>query len=68
MANTGKHIVPRKTPAHAHHAAVAHGVVVPEKLSPRVEALRQLVAAGKYQVSTRYLAYKIMRSAGLEPA
>lgn len=34
------------------------------KLSPRVEALRKLVASGQYQVSPRYLAHRIMRSAG----
>ena len=32
-------------------------------LSPRVEALRKLVASGQYQVSPRYLAQRIMRSA-----
>jgi anti-sigma28 factor (negative regulator of flagellin synthesis) len=37
------------------------------KLSPRVEALRKLVASGQYQVSPRHLAHQIMRSAGVKP-
>lgn len=36
------------------------------RLSPHVEALRRLVAAGQYQVSPRYLAHKIMRAAGFK--
>jgi anti-sigma28 factor (negative regulator of flagellin synthesis) len=31
----------------------------------RVEALRQLVAAGQYQVSARWLATRIFRAAGV---
>jgi anti-sigma28 factor (negative regulator of flagellin synthesis) len=37
------------------------------KLSPRVEALRKLVASGQYQVSPRHLAHQIMRAAGMKP-
>jgi anti-sigma28 factor (negative regulator of flagellin synthesis) len=40
---------------------------VDSRLSPHVEALRKLVAAGQYQVSPRYLAHKIMRAAGFRP-
>lgn len=36
-------------------------------MSPRVEALKKLVASGKYQVSSRYLAHQIMRAAGITP-
>jgi len=38
-----------------------------ERMSPRVEALRKLVAAGQYQVSARHLAHQIMRAAGVKP-
>ena len=38
------------------------------KLSPRVEALRKLVASGQYQVSPRHLAHQILRAAGMKPA
>jgi anti-sigma28 factor (negative regulator of flagellin synthesis) len=39
----------------------------PERISPRVEALRKLVASGQYQVSARHLAHQIMRAAGVKP-
>jgi hypothetical protein len=39
---------------------------VDTRLSPRVEALRKLVASGQYQVSPRYLAQRIMRAAGFK--
>jgi anti-sigma28 factor (negative regulator of flagellin synthesis) len=39
---------------------------VDTRLSPRVEALRKLVASGQYQVSPRYLAQRIIRAAGLK--
>lgn len=38
------------------------------KLSPRVAALRKLVASGQYHVSPRRLAHQIMRASGLKPA
>lgn len=38
------------------------------KLSPRVEALRKLVASGQYHVSPRRLAHQIMRASGMKPA
>jgi anti-sigma28 factor (negative regulator of flagellin synthesis) len=34
-------------------------------LSPRIKALRQLIASGQYQVSARWLAQKIFRAAGV---
>jgi hypothetical protein len=37
----------------------------PMVLSPRVEALRKLVAAGQYHVSPKWLAIKIFKSAGV---
>jgi anti-sigma28 factor (negative regulator of flagellin synthesis) len=36
------------------------------RLSPRVEALRKLVAAGQYQVSPHHLANQILRAAGIK--
>lgn len=47
--------------------APAGSAEITEPLSPKVEALRKLVAAGQYQVSSRYLAIQIFRSAGLKP-
>lgn len=41
--------------------------LVDMKLSPRVAALRKLVATGQYQISPRRLAHQIMRSAGVKP-
>ena len=66
MANTGKHTPPRTS---SERAIVATGPTggVGERLSPRVEMLRKLVAAGQYQVSPRYLAYRIFESAGVRP-
>jgi hypothetical protein len=61
MANTGKHITPRLAPQRTPVAGPADDV----RLSPRVEALRKLVAAGQYQVSARFLAQQIFRAAGL---
>ena len=69
MANTTRH-TGSTTHRHGTDAPIpvvtdaAAGVDV--RLSPRVEALRKLVAAGQYQVSPRYLAHKIMRSAGFK--
>ena len=42
------------------------GVEISEPLSPKVEALRKLVQAGQYQVSSRYLAIQIFRRAKLK--
>jgi len=68
MANTPKYTAPGH---HASHSApipvvTDMGSSADVKLSPRVEALRKLVAAGQYQVSPRYLAHRIMRSAGFK--
>jgi anti-sigma28 factor (negative regulator of flagellin synthesis) len=68
MANTTKYTAPNRT-----HSGVPVPVVtdptasVDARLSPRVEALRKLVVSGQYQVSPRYLAHKILRSAGIKP-
>jgi anti-sigma28 factor (negative regulator of flagellin synthesis) len=69
MANTPKHTAPGRS-----HTTSAPIPVVTDpnaafdaRLSPRLEALRKLVAAGQYQVSPRYLAHRIMRAAGIKP-
>lgn len=65
-------------PTHSKYIAPgirAHSAPVPAlssadptvRLSPRVEALRKLVASGQYQVSARHLAHQIMRAAGVKP-
>jgi hypothetical protein len=69
MANTPKYTAPGRA---ANPAAPIPVVTDPNarfdaRLSPRVEMLRKLVAAGHYQVSPRYLAHKIMRAAGIKP-
>ena len=67
MANTPKYTVPGRTSKGAPVPVVANAATAGEtRLSPRVEALRKLVAAGHYQVSARYLAHRIMRAAGLQ--
>ena len=67
MANTGKYTPPQRI--RSERAVVASGPTagMGERLSPRVQMLRQLVAAGQYQVSPRYLAYKIFQAAGVRP-
>ena len=69
MANTTKYSAPsRISPDAAPIPVVTDPTAsIAARLSPRVEALRKLVAAGQYQVSPRYLAHKIMRSAGFKP-
>lgn len=65
MANTPKYTAPdRSVSTSAPIPVVTDTTAVDVKLSPRVEALRKLVASGQYQVSPRYLAHRIMRSAG----
>jgi anti-sigma28 factor (negative regulator of flagellin synthesis) len=67
MANTPKYTAPGHTySSSAPIPVVTDTGTVDVKLSPRVEALRKLVAAGQYQVSARYLAHRIMRSAGFK--
>jgi hypothetical protein len=68
MANTPKYTAPGHT---SHRSAPIPVVTDPSaafdsRLSPRVEALRKLVAAGQYQVSPRYLAHRILRAAGFK--
>jgi anti-sigma28 factor (negative regulator of flagellin synthesis) len=67
MANTPKYTAPgHVSSSSAPIPVVTDTATVDVKLSPRVEALRKLVAAGQYQVSARYLAHRIMRSAGFK--
>jgi anti-sigma28 factor (negative regulator of flagellin synthesis) len=65
MSNTGKQIDAGRGQSTDGGIASGSSVDLDEKLSPRVEALRKLVAAGQYQVSARYLAYRIFRAADL---
>ena len=68
MANTPKYTTPgRASQTSAPIPVVTDPKDMDARLSPRVEALRKLVAAGQYQVSPRYLAHKIMRAAGIKP-
>jgi hypothetical protein len=69
MANTPKYTAPSRYQAHGAPIPVVTDPTAgfDVKFSPRVEALRKLVAAGQYQVSPRYLAHKIMRAAGFRP-
>ena len=69
MANTpSKHTPPHRTSSDRAPVSVLTDPTasVDARLSPHVEALRKLVAAGQYQVSPRYLAHKIMRAAGFK--
>jgi anti-sigma28 factor (negative regulator of flagellin synthesis) len=68
MANTPKYTAPgHSSTTSAPIPVLTDGSAsLDVKLSPRVEALRKLVAAGQYQVSPRYLAHRIMRSAGFK--
>ena len=65
MANTGKHITPRRPSTEVVTAAPDGSLSVGERLPPRIEVLRKLVADGQYMVSPRYLAYRIFRAAGI---
>lgn len=70
MANTGKYTAPSRntSPSDASAPALGDpGTSLDSRLSPKVEALRKLVASGQYQVSPRYLAHRIMRAAGVRP-
>lgn len=69
MAHSPKYIAPSHRSSPGSSAPIfADPTNVEVKLSPRVEALRKLVASGQYQVSPRRLAHQIMRAAGLKPA
>ena len=61
--NGSKYIAPG---TRAHSAPAPVTTDLDARLSPKVEALRKLVASGQYQVSPRYLAQRIMRSAGFK--
>jgi anti-sigma28 factor (negative regulator of flagellin synthesis) len=63
MSDTNRHITHRRPAVHAPGASLQ---AAPVSSPARVEALRKLVAAGQYQVSPRWLATKIFRSAGVK--
>ncbi len=68
MANTTKYTTPTRTPSGVPVPVITNPTAsVDARLSPRVEALRNLVVSGQYQVSPRYLAHRIMRAAGIRP-
>ncbi|HZL16934.1 MAG TPA: hypothetical protein VFG23_04215 [Polyangia bacterium] len=64
MSDTDRYIGPRRPPVSAPRAGLETGVLV--NSPSRIETLRQLVAAGRYQVSPRFLATKIFRAAGVK--
>jgi len=61
MSDTPRHIT-RRPAVSSPRAALAAPVTSPG----RIEALRQLVAAGKYDVNPRSLAGRIFRAAGVK--
>jgi anti-sigma28 factor (negative regulator of flagellin synthesis) len=61
MSDTNRHL-PRRSAVLAPRAPMGAIAASPS----RVEALRQLVAAGQYHVSPRWLATKIFRAAGVK--
>jgi anti-sigma28 factor (negative regulator of flagellin synthesis) len=63
MSDTNRHMTHRRPPARAIDAPPMGAP--PLAAASRVEALRQLVAAGQYQVSARWLATSIFRAAGV---
>ena len=69
MANTIKHTgsQPRSSRQGSASISLDPSAADETRLSPRIEALRKLIASGQYQVSPRYLAYRIMRTAGVKP-
>jgi anti-sigma28 factor (negative regulator of flagellin synthesis) len=67
MANTGKYTAPSRNTSPASGLPDPGTSSLDTRLSPKVEALRKLVASGQYQVSPRYLAHRIMRTAGVRP-
>jgi anti-sigma28 factor (negative regulator of flagellin synthesis) len=69
MANTIKHTGPQSRASREASASISLDPTAADeaRLSPRIEALRKLIASGQYQVSPRYLAYRIMRTAGVRP-
>lgn len=66
MANTPKYIAPRHAPGRQAPVPVVTGAPETQRLSPRVEGLRKLIESGQYQVSARYLAYRIFKAAGVK--
>jgi anti-sigma28 factor (negative regulator of flagellin synthesis) len=66
MPTHSKYIAPGIR-AHAARVPAMSMMEPTDRMSPRVEALRKLVASGQYQVSARHLAHQIMRAAGVKP-
>ena len=62
MSHTNRYLTRRGPVAAPGHALQAGPVNSPA----RVEALRKLVAAGRYQVNPRYLATRILQAAGVK--
>jgi len=67
MAHSPKNIAHSAKASHKAPIFTDPGSLEAVKLSPRVEALRKLVASGQYQVSPRHLANQILRAAGIKP-
>ena len=68
MANTTKYTAPTHSSSGVPVPVVTDpNASVDTRLSPRIDALRRLVASGQYQISPRHLAHQILRSAGIKP-
>jgi hypothetical protein len=63
MSDTNRYITHRRPPVAVRPAPLGAGVLI--TAPTRVDALRKLVAEGRYQVSPRWLANRIFRAAGL---
>jgi hypothetical protein len=69
MSDTSRHFTHRRPPVSAVHATAPAPTPGPATASAaRLEALRNLVAAGQYHVSAKWLAHKICRAAGVAVA
>jgi anti-sigma28 factor (negative regulator of flagellin synthesis) len=68
MAHSSKYLAPGINKAATQVSVMADPSTFSNfRLSPRVEALRKLVASGQYQVSPQHLANQILRAAGIRP-
>jgi hypothetical protein len=61
MSDTSRQITPRRPPA-----AVVHTAAHTPAPAARIEALRRLVAAGRYQVNAKALAHRICQVARVQ--
>jgi hypothetical protein len=64
MRDTTRHITHRRPPVPVQRA-LPPGREPSVTLPVHLDALRQLIASGQYQVNARYLAMKIFRAAGV---